>query len=274
MGVIPGTGTTNAAAGNGAAAATATDMGAASASAGASGNAPVIEEEDERGSDAEIKTQAEATTQAAIAAPSQRKVSFGGHVAVYDHFRVVAADTTVAFDGAPIGIGALCDAQGIAVTNGAVADSSPPRPTFTAPFETFVAGIEKFDTEQKALDDAAQADMGSGEEFEPFQFHTDGKLDAAKRRQLLRDCTPPVPEASIQDAEQKNSQNIAERDATKRSETGKRVIAGQLPEEVERWEIEVEQPKWEAEKQARLERQAAREAKIREASMAASAADA
>ena len=112
------------------------------------------------------------------------------------------------------------------MTTGAMADYSSPPPTFTAPFETFVAGIEKFDTEQKALDDAAQADAGSSEEFEPFQYHADGKLDAAKRRQLLLDCAPPVAEVSIQDAEQQNSQNIAERDATKRSETGKRVIAG------------------------------------------------
>ena len=278
VGIVPGTGTANAAAGNGTAVAAGTATAAASASAGASSTAPAIAEEEEDGADAEAQAEteaaAESTAPAAVEVPRQRKVAFGGHVAVFDHFRVAAADTTVAFDGAPIGLGALCDAQGVAVATGAAAEYFPPPPIFTAPFDTFVAGIKQFDAEQKALDDVAQADAGSSEEFEPFQFHADGKLDAAKRRQLLLECATPVPEASVQDAEQQNSRNIAERDATKRSETGKRVIAGQSPEEVERWEIEVEQPKWEAEKQARLERQAAREAKIREASMAAPAADA
>ena len=160
--------------------------------------------------------------------------------------RIVAPGVTVCEEGAPIGLG-----------HGLAADP--------APFPVDGEDLDVVEARRGALEAEAEAAAraeaeAEGEEYEPFSFHRDGKLDAAYRAHVLEEHGVAADE--VAEAEALNKRAAAERAQTTRSESGKKVIAGEDSDEVEAWERQVEQKQLEAEAAQQRHREAKRQERL------------
>jgi hypothetical protein len=160
------------------------------------------------------------TTSSAPASSKKNGVSFG-KISVHEHGRRVGGCQTVPSDGPPLGIG--WERVGVVESD----------------FDTWDRKRQE-DTRRLMKDrDEARARSPSQAEYEAFKYHMDGKLSAETREQLLVDGGGGGGgDGELQEATEEMARIRANRKQTARNVAGKKVLAGEDPEEVQKWEEE------------------------------------